>query len=129
MPLKINYLEGNGIEVLATGVVNGYEIIKAYQSILETKHSQSLLYKILDKSSCTEFAVTSDDIQTMAKLSRQIAKVNPGIIIAIVESKTLQFSLTKLWQAHIKKDNIPSHSFYMRNEALRWIEDHIKLTV
>ncbi len=129
MPLKINYLEGNGIEVLVTGVVNGHEMISAYQSILETKHSQNLLYKILDKSSCTEFAVTSDDIQSMAKLSRQIAKVNPGIIIAIVESKTLQFSLTKLWQAHIKKDNIPNHSFYMRNEALRWIEDHIKLGV
>jgi len=126
MPVEVNLLEGRGVEILATGVVYGHEIIKANKEIISNEDLGSIQYKLIDKSACTEYSVTADDIKKITKLNGLIAKANPNIIMAIVESKTLQFSVTDLWQTIVKKYNFENNSFQDREAALEWVKKNIK---
>lgn len=126
MPVEVNLLEGSGVEIMATGVVYGHEIIKANNEIINNESLGNIQYQLIDKSACTEYSVTADDINKIAKLNSLIAKANPNIIMAIVESKTLQFSLTELWQTIVKKYNFENSSFQDREAALEWVKKNIK---
>ena len=123
MSVKVNILEeGEGIEIIASGVVYGREIIKAHSDIYDNKHLSKQKYHLIDKSKCTEYDVTADDISAIAALDEQASKINPNIVVAIIESETLRFSLTEVWQASVEDFIFKSKSFNDRNAALEWIE-------
>lgn len=121
MPVDVNLLEDNGVELLATGTVYGREIIQANEDIINDESLKNIKYKLIDKSGCTEYLVSANEIETVAELNHIFAKANPGIVVAIVESRTLQFSLTGLWQAIVKKRKLKNQNFYTRQEALEWV--------
>jgi len=122
MGIKVNILEnGEGIEVLAFGVVHGHEIIQAQSEIYDEKQLRKQKYHIIDKSKCTEYDVTADDIAAIAKWDEEASRINPYIIVAIIESEILQFSLTEVWQASVEDFVFKTASFNDRNAALQWI--------
>ena len=124
MPVVVNLLEGNGVEILATGIVYGAEIIRANEQLVNDESLCNIKFKLIDKSACTEYVVTAADIEKVAELNHIFAKANPGIVVAIVESSSLQFSLTGLWQAIVKKRDLKNQNFYSRDAALEWINNN-----
>jgi len=123
--VECKFLEqGKGAEILATGVVRGQEVIAALREIYDPRHLDRQEYQIVDKSHCTEYAVTADEIATIAEVDRQASLVNPNIVIAVIESHHLQFSLTELWQAHLGDCVFPTKSFQSRGAAMQWIAEH-----
>jgi hypothetical protein len=126
MTIKIKFLKDNGVELQAIGIVYGHEIIKANTKIINYKDFRKLKYQIVDKFACTEYAVSVDDIKELAKLDTIISQMNPNIIIAIIESESLQFSLTKLWQAFVEESKLKNASFKCRQEAMEWVKANIQ---
>ena len=127
MGVRINILEdGRGVEILAEGVVHGREVIDAHKRIYDERYLKRQRYQIVDKSACTEYAVTADDIDAIAKMDRRASTVNPDIVIAVVESSGLQFSLTELWQAHLAECTFLTKSFGDRQSAMQWISENAK---
>jgi len=125
--IQINLLEdGRGVEVLAEGVVQGREIIDAHKRIYDERYLKRQRYQIVDKSACTEYAVTAEDIDAIAKLDRKASIVNPDIVIAVIEARGLQFSLTELWQAHLAECRFLTKSFRDRETAVKWISKNAK---
>lgn len=125
--IQINLLEdGRGVEVLAEGVVEGREIIDAHKRIYDERYLKRQRYQIVDKSACTEYAVTAEDIDAIAKLDRKASIVNPDIVIAVIEARGLQFSLTELWQAHLAECTFLTKSFRDRETAVKWISKNAK---
>lgn len=123
MAVEVNLLEdGIGVEIIATGTVTGREIIQAHKKIYDINMLHGQRYHIIDKSKCTEYDVTAHDIEIIAELDKQAAAINPKIVIAIVESESLHFSLTKLWQAHVDDYVFKTKSFLGRGPALEWID-------
>ena len=123
MPVEVNILEeGRGVEILATGVVYGYEILEANEEIISNKNLGNIQYHLIDKSACTKYNVTTNDILKISEFDRLFAQANPNIIMAIVESKALRFSMTTLWQIIIKKYDFRNNSFKDRDAALKWIK-------
>ncbi|OOZ38875.1 hypothetical protein BOW53_13865 [Solemya pervernicosa gill symbiont] len=112
---------GEGVVVVGTGVVTGSEILDVQKRVYgeETLHKQR--YQIIDKSKCTEYNVSAFEIEALAELDKAAAKVNPNIVFAIIESESLQFSLTSLWQANVESV-FKTESFKSRDDALAWIE-------
>jgi len=125
MPVEVNFLEDRGVEVLGSGLVDGREIIRANEAIINDERVRDLRYKLIDKSACTEYVVSAEDVKKIAELNRIISEANPGIVIAVVESSRLQFSLTNLWQALIDQFDIKNNSFQSRDAALEWINNHL----
>jgi len=117
---------GVGVELHAFGVVHGREIIKANIEIYHPKHLRKQKYKIIDKSKCTEYNVSAKDIEFIAELDKEASLLNPRLLIAIIESKSLQFSLTGLWQAYVEGCGFNTKSFRDRHSALDWIAENLK---
>lgn len=125
MGIQVNILEdGEGVEILAFDVVHGYEIIQAQSEIYDKTYLSKQKYHIIDKSKCTEYDVTADDIAAIADFDEQAAKINPSIVVAIIESETLRFSLTEAWQARVEDFVFKTKSFSERSKALLWIEQN-----
>jgi hypothetical protein len=69
MGLEINFLgNGEGVELRAFGVVHGREIIEVNKEFYQPKNLCKLKYKIIDKSKCTEYNVSAEEIAFIAKL-------------------------------------------------------------
>ncbi len=79
-------------------------------------------------SLCTEYEVTAKDIALIAELDKKASIINPNIIVAIIESESLQFSLTEVWQEYVDEYLLKSKSFPDRNAALEWIAKNKKQT-
>lgn len=127
MGLEINFLDnGEGLELCAFGVVHGHEIIEANKEFYNPIHLRKLKYKIIDKSKCTEYNVSAEEIAVIAELDEEASLLNPEILIAIVESETLQFSLTGLWQAYVDGFVLNTKSFRDRHSAWEWIAANLK---
>lgn len=122
MSIKINILEnGAGVEILAFDIVYGNELIQACEKLYDNKDSASIEYYIFDQSKCTEYAVSSSEIASIAAVDKKVSKINPTRIVAIIESESLEFSLTDLWQSHVERFGLKSKSFDNRIMAAHWI--------
>lgn len=125
MSIEVNILDdGEGIEILASGIVYGREIIHSHQEIYNDKHLRKQKYHIIDKSKCTEYDVTAKEIEIIAELDKKASTINPGIIIAIIESESLQYSLTSVWQAYVKEYIFKTKAFKSRDLAIDWITEN-----
>jgi len=113
--------DGTGVEIRAEGEVRGADIIAAHADIYDQRYLARQRYQIVDKTRCTEYDVSASDIERIAQLDRDASEVNPHIRIAIVESHSLQFSLTELWQAHLASCPFVTKAFQDRDAALAWL--------
>lgn len=112
---------GEGVEILAEGVVHGADIIAAHAEIYDPRYLARQRYQIVDKTRCTEYDVSASDIERIAQLDRDASEINPHIKIAVIESRRLQFSLTELWQAHLASCPFATKAFEDRDAALAWL--------
>ena len=129
MSIKVNILEnGEGIEILATGVVTGSEIIHAHEMIYDQTHLHRQKYHIIDKSKCIEYNVSAEDIKSIAQLDKNASTINPNIVIAIIESESLRYSLSELWQKYVENCVFKTSTFADRNDAIEWIAENKKQT-
>ncbi len=126
MTIDINYVdEGRGVIMRICDEVNGKEVIDAQNKIYQQDKVSNLEYQIIDKSWCSEYNVTAEDIIEISTIFQKISKINSNLFIAIVESSMLQFSLTEVCQAHIADYVGDSKSFLNQNEALIWIREKL----
>ncbi len=123
MAIQINYLDnGIGIEIIASGIVTGEEIIKAQEEVYNEENLQKQKYQIIDRTHCTEYQVSSEDIEKISDIDNRASEVNSYIIIAVVSSTPLQYGMTRMWQAYIKEDRFVTKIFADRKSADEWIK-------
>jgi len=123
MTVQINYPDnGIGIEIIASGIVTGEEIIKAQDEIYNEENLQKQKYQIIDRTHCTEYQVSSEDIERISDRDNRASEVNSYIIIAVVSSTPLQYGMTRMWQAYIREDRFVTKIFADRKSADEWIE-------
>lgn len=128
MTIEVNYIDnGNGVIIRQHDVVTGKEIINAHDEIYEQHKLCCQQYHIIDKSWCTEYNVTASEMKIISALDCKMAKHNSHIIMAVVESDYLHFSLTEVWQAYIEGVIKYSQSFTNQVDALRWIEEALQM--
>lgn len=127
MTVEVNIMEnGKGVEILAYGVVTGKEILKAYDKTYSKEFLSAQKYQLFDKSKCTKYAVTAEDIKSISELDKSASKANPNIIIAVIDPECLKYSLAQLWQTHVNKHIFKTKSFVNRDDALEWVTENQK---
>ncbi len=126
MTIEVNFLDnGIGIEIIASGIVTGDEIIEAQKEIYHADNLNKQKYQIIDRTDCKKYQVYAEEIQVIADMDNDAADKNPNIIIAVVAPTTLQFGMTKMWQAYLKNDCFITKIFHDRKSADRWINTYI----
>jgi len=126
MPVVVSYIDnGNGVEICLSDVVNGKEIIQAKKDIVENKLFVGVAYQLIDKTQCTEYNVTADDVLMVTEYDKIIAIINHDFVTAIVESHTLRYNLTRLWQSIVREFDFNNNIFSDREAALKWVYSEI----
>ena len=127
MAIQINYLDnGLGIEIIASGVVTGEEIIKSLKETYSEENLRKQKYQIVDRTLCTEYQVSSEEIERISEIDNRASEVNPYIIIAVVSPTSLQYGMTRMWQAYIKDERFLTKIFLDRKSADEWIKFQLR---
>ena len=127
MPVTTNFLEnGAGIEFMSSGIVTGKEIIEANRKIYTPENLSRLKYKIIDRTTCKKYLVTSEEMKTIANQDVQASKINRNITIVLVTSTKLQYGMTRMWQVYIDKTGWNSEIFNNRENANVYINKTFK---
>ena len=126
MPIEIQYTEdGVGVVFSAVGRVTGEEIITAQKSIYDSKAFAGLRYWIVDRSRCTAYAVSTDDVGQIADMDNEAARRNPHLLMALVSETDLQFGVSRMYEALIDENGFKTMSFRDRESAERWIANEL----
>lgn len=122
MAIKVNLLdEGRGMEFLQSGVIRGREVIEAHKRSHTHAVVSQLQYKIVDCLKIEENYVSAEEVAVIAELDREVASINPDIIIAFVLPNELILLLTELWEAQAGEQFKAVKHFFSRAEAEDWI--------
>jgi sulfate adenylyltransferase subunit 1 (EFTu-like GTPase family) len=126
MTIQINYLDsGIGIELIASGVVTGEEIIKAHIEVYNKENLKKQKYQIIDRTLCTKYQVSAEEIEKIADIDNKASEENPNIMIAVVSPTSLQFGMSKMWQEYLKNDRFMTKIFKDRQSANTWIKTYL----
>jgi hypothetical protein len=124
--IKINYLDGGkGIEIIASGVVNGEEIISAHDEIYSEENLKKQKYQIIDRTHCAEYNVSAKKVKRIAELDKAAARSNQDIIIAMIASSQLQFGISRMWEIHAEESQFVTKVFRDRKSADEWIKERL----
>jgi len=127
MTIQVNYLEnGIGIEIIASGIVTGEEVIEAHKEIYNEENFKKQKYKIVDRTDCTKYQVYSEDIEKIAEMDDEASRINPNLIIAVISTTSLQHGMTRMWQAYMKNNVYITKNFLDRISADNWINSYIE---
>ena len=127
MTIQINYLDnGIGIEIIASGIVTGKEIIEAHKEIYNEENLRKQKYQIIDRTHCTQYQVTSEEVERISEIDNNASEVNPNIILAVVSPTSLQFGMTRMWQAYLEEDRFVTKIFQDRKSADEWIKSQLE---
>jgi hypothetical protein len=128
MTIHVNYLEnGYGIEIIASGTVTGEEIIDAHKQIYKKETFKKLRYKIVDRTDCSKYQVYPDDIEKIAVMDDDASKINPNIIIAVISTTSLQYGMTRMWQAYLTNKLFITRNFSDRISADKWVKSYTEI--
>jgi hypothetical protein len=123
MPIQIKYRDGSiGVEFIGSGVVTGTDIIEANKEIYSNKNFSKQRYKIVDRTHCTEYHVSTEEIRIIAEQDKAAAKTNPNIIIALISTTDLQYGISRMYQAYVRDIGFLTEVFRDRKSAEEWVE-------
>ena len=127
MTIQVNYLEnGIGIEIIASGIVTGEEVIEAHKKIYNEENFKKQKYKIVDRTDCTKYQVYPEDIEKIAEMDDEASRINPNLIIAVISTTSLQHGMTRMWQAYMKNIVFITKNFPDRINADNWIKSYVE---
>ena len=128
MTIQVNYLEnGIGIELIASGIVTGEEVIEAHKEIYNEEDFKKQRYKIVDRTDCTKYQVYPEEIEKIAEMDDKASRINPNLIIAVISTTSLQYGMTRMWQAYLKNNVFITKNFSDRISADNWIKSYIEI--
>lgn len=123
MTVQVNYIDGGiGVEVIATGVVAGDEVIEAYNKIYAPDRLSKQKYQLIDRMQCEKYFLSAGDLKTIADLDKAAAEVNSHIIIAITSPSELMQQAAEIWKSYVKSSHFVTELFTDRASAIAWIE-------
>ena len=126
MAIQTNYLDGGiGIEIIASGIVSGDEILAAHKEIYNEENLHRQRYQIIDRTRCDYYCVRPEELEKIAALDITAAKINPNIVIAIVSPTDLQHGMSRIWQKYVQNSPLITRIFRDRPSADAWIKEQM----
>ncbi len=129
MPIKINFIDnGVGIEFISSGIVTGKEIIEANKKVYTRENLSKLKYKIVDRTTCSKYSVTTEEIKIIANQDNEAAKINPNVLIALISTTPLQYGMSRMWEAYTDDIGFQVGIFIDRDSADNWLRTKLNIT-
>ena len=129
MPIEIHYTDDNiGVIFCAVGEVTGKDIIESEKEIFQSKDFVNLKYWIVDRSRCTKYEVSSDEVKLIAQIDNEAAKINPNLLMVLISETDLQQGMSRMYQAYIDEAGFKTMVLRDRETAKEWIQSELNKT-
>ncbi|MBT8357372.1 MAG: hypothetical protein HKO79_13625 [Desulfobacterales bacterium] len=120
MPISKNYdRKENVLYTKSEGVINLDDIITYFSSVAILNFKEG--YRILADFSDAILELSSEDIHQIAQRQKVIPDTNKQISIAVFCKEDFAFSLGRISEAILDKDNYNVVNFHSKEEALQWL--------
>ena len=106
-------------------IVTGVELIDAITTVFKDERYQTLKYWIGDRTGCTEFLVDSKHAKSIAELNKKESLRNPGLLLALVAPKDLEFGMSRMYQIFAEDALFETVVFRSRDAADEWIRSKL----
>ena len=128
MPVKIVYTNDNiGVVLHHEGIVTGEELLDAISKTLKGRRFPNLKYWIGDRTNCDEFLPDTDCFQKIAILMKSESSRNPGMLVALVSPKDIEFGMSRMYQVFEDESLFKTEVFRDKNSADKWIKQELKI--
>ena len=123
MPYKITKLEDGGVICAYEGVVGLKENVEIYSKIFGNGPDQTndVAYVISDWSKVLKITHTSDEIRTLAGMTRERLGRSPKTVFAVVVPEDFLFGSARMWQTNVREEK-RIKLFKTREEADTWLK-------
>ena len=122
MPIEINYPgNGIGVEFKAFGKVTGSDILEAYRQLYAEGQFERFRYKLIDRTECSEYLVSSAEMRMISQQEIDASKINPKMTIIIVAPSAHQFGMSRMFQAMSQESGYDILIFHDRETADSYI--------
>lgn len=122
MPVQVKYLDdGIGIELVASDIVTGEDIISANNMINSHENYSGKRYKLVNRTLVSEYRVNNNEIHIIAEQEIAASKINPDIVIALISTTDHQKGMTRMYQAYVSESGLKTAIFRDRITAIEWI--------
>ncbi len=126
MPIEIRYTDDRkGLDFCAVGSVTGKEIVESAKEIYREEGFLNLRYWIVDRSRCTNYEVSADEVRLIAELDKKAAKENPDLITAIISETDLQYGMSRMYETFVGESGFKTELFKDRESAEKWIQSEL----
>ena len=119
--LKFND-DRTGVEAIASTQVTKSDFMGACSEAFNNTNVVTQKYQILDFSQCTDFELSSDDINSLSQLAINASKINPNVIMAIVAPTDLVFGMSRVYEVYAEESGFKIKVFRNKSEAESWVE-------
>ncbi len=128
MPIEFQYLDnGLGFGFTATENFLGKELIEAATNAYQSEEIlRKNKYGIIDYSPVEKFDVATSDIEAVAELCMEAAKISPDRLIAVVASSNLSFGYSRMWERLSDATNWERMVFRVKSDAEEWLKKRAK---
>ncbi len=129
MPIEIQYTDDSiGVNFCAVGKVTGKDILESAKDIFQSKGFVNLRYWIVDRSRCTKYEVSPDEVRLIAELDNEAAKINPNLLMALISETDFQFGVSRMYEGYINETGFKTMVFRDRDAAEKWIKTELNKT-
>ena len=119
--LKFND-DRTGLEAIASNQVTISDFMGACSEAFNNTNVVNQKYQILDFSQCTDFELSSDDINNLSQLAINASKINPNIIMAIIAPTDLVFGMSRVYEVYAEESGFKIKVFREKSQAESWVE-------
>ncbi len=124
MPVAVYSTESGGVISICSGTLSGQELINSNRQLYDDKEQiKQIRYQICDFTDVKGFDTCNEDIRELAVQDQYALSINASMMIAIICSDDLIYSLSRMWQSYIGDPSIKSKVFGSLDEACDWIND------
>ena len=126
MPYKITELDNGGVVCDYEGVIGLADNIEIYNKIFgrDPSRPKDVSYVIADWSKVAKITHTSDEIRTLAGMTRQRLGRSPETVFAVVVPEDFLFGSARMWQTNVREEK-RIKLFQTREEAEAWLKEKL----
>jgi len=124
MPITIHELDnGWGNVIRYEGVVTSEEYDTALTEHLSKPQEvlKKYYYSISDATQVTKISIELKHIKNIASLSREVAKINPNVLVVIATHNETAFNVARMWAFISNLSSWNIQVFRSRQELDKWL--------
>lgn len=126
MPYETEIVDGGrGLIHRGHGVVTLEEILSAIDRTRQnTELIRSMRYALVDWTEVAELQATDANVRRTVDADRPVARLSPGLPVALVAPSDYLFGISRMWQAHVTALGWHAVVFRDRPSADAWLRPY-----